>query len=255
MRETKGGGGWYLVLHPYIREARVSFRIHHFTDRWYSSCSRNDHNDKYEGVSKSFRTESITKYILTKKKRWEATQRVMAAKLTRLTLKIAIQLHLVAEIRTTCSSRSRRPVRKLLDTALYMARNWYSTAAREILSLWTQKGSINVLTTQYPRQFKPACSIYSRSILMLSSHQHLDLPSVLFTSSFPSKFCKHISSSHSSHFFRFNRPYNIWSKWRLHNVNILITRVFLHYHTTFIQPNVCLFPRCPGFISFYRKFI
>jgi hypothetical protein len=40
----------------------------------------------------------------------------MAAKLTRVTHKIAIQLHLVAESCTVCSSRSRRPVRKLLDT-------------------------------------------------------------------------------------------------------------------------------------------
>jgi len=44
----------------------------------------------------------------------------MAAKLTMLTHKIAIQLHLVAEGCTTCSSRSRRPVRKLLDTPSYM---------------------------------------------------------------------------------------------------------------------------------------
>jgi hypothetical protein len=43
----------------------------------------------------------------------EATQRVMAAKLTRPTHKIAIQLHLVAEICTICTSRSRRLVRKL----------------------------------------------------------------------------------------------------------------------------------------------
>jgi hypothetical protein len=43
----------------------------------------------------------------------------MAAKLTRLTHKIAIQLHLVAESCTICSSRSRRPVRKLLDTLSY----------------------------------------------------------------------------------------------------------------------------------------
>jgi hypothetical protein len=42
------------------------------------------------------------------------------AKLTRLTHKIAIQLHLVAESCTTCSSRSRRPVRKLLDTPSYV---------------------------------------------------------------------------------------------------------------------------------------
>jgi hypothetical protein len=40
----------------------------------------------------------------------------MAAKLTRLTHKVAIQLHLVAESCTICSSRSRRPVQKLLHT-------------------------------------------------------------------------------------------------------------------------------------------
>jgi hypothetical protein len=54
----------------------------------------------------------------------------MAAKLTRLTHKIAIQLHLVTE---SCTI-SRRPVRKLLDTPsyvlssyiliLYEFRNW-----------------------------------------------------------------------------------------------------------------------------------
>jgi hypothetical protein len=43
----------------------------------------------------------------------------MAAKLTRLTHKIAIQLHPVAESCTICSSRSRRPVRELLDTPSY----------------------------------------------------------------------------------------------------------------------------------------
>jgi len=40
----------------------------------------------------------------------------MAAKLTRLTYKIAIQLQLVVESCNICSSRSRRPVQKLLDT-------------------------------------------------------------------------------------------------------------------------------------------
>jgi hypothetical protein len=43
----------------------------------------------------------------------------MAAKLTTLTHKIAIKLHLVAESCTICSSRSRRPVRTLLDTPSY----------------------------------------------------------------------------------------------------------------------------------------
>jgi hypothetical protein len=70
---------------------------------------------KYEGVFKSFRTESITKSTTTNT-RWEATQRVMAAKLTRLAHKIAIQLHVVAESCTISSSRSRQPVRKILDT-------------------------------------------------------------------------------------------------------------------------------------------
>jgi len=43
----------------------------------------------------------------------------MAAKLIGLTHKIAIQLNLLTERCTTCSSRSRRQVRKLLDTASY----------------------------------------------------------------------------------------------------------------------------------------
>jgi hypothetical protein len=43
----------------------------------------------------------------------------MAAKITRLTHKIAIQLQLMAESCTISGSRSRRPVRKLLDTPSY----------------------------------------------------------------------------------------------------------------------------------------
>jgi hypothetical protein len=45
----------------------------------------------------------------------------MAAKLTRLAHKIVIQLHLVAEGSTICSSRSRRPVRILLDIPSYIS--------------------------------------------------------------------------------------------------------------------------------------
>jgi len=44
----------------------------------------------------------------------------MAAKLTRLTHKIAIHLHLVAESCTICVSGPRRPVWKLLDTPSYL---------------------------------------------------------------------------------------------------------------------------------------
>jgi hypothetical protein len=50
------------------------------------------------------------------------TQRAMAAKLTRLIHKIAIQLHLAAESCTICSSRSRRTVRRLLDTSFSFIR-------------------------------------------------------------------------------------------------------------------------------------
>jgi len=44
------------------------------------------------------------------------TQRIMAAKLTRLAHKIAIQLHLVAENCKICGSRFRRSVRNLFVT-------------------------------------------------------------------------------------------------------------------------------------------
>jgi len=44
----------------------------------------------------------------------------MAAKLTRMTHKITIQLHLAAESCTISCSRSRRPVRKLLDKPSYI---------------------------------------------------------------------------------------------------------------------------------------
>jgi steroid 5-alpha reductase family enzyme len=73
----------------------------------------------YKGVPKSFLTELITKSTTTVNTRWGAIQRVMAAELARLTHKIAIQPHLMAESCTICSSRSRRPVRKLLDTPSY----------------------------------------------------------------------------------------------------------------------------------------
>jgi hypothetical protein len=55
-------------------------------------------------------------YAYSNKRSLRSKKGVMAAKLTRLTHKIAIQVNLVAEICTICSSRSRRPVRKPLDT-------------------------------------------------------------------------------------------------------------------------------------------
>jgi hypothetical protein len=77
-----------------------------------------DHpHNRIRGCIQKFPDWVITKYTLTIiNTRWEAIQRVMAAKLTRLTHNIAIHLYLVAESCTICSSRSRQPVRKLLDT-------------------------------------------------------------------------------------------------------------------------------------------
>jgi hypothetical protein len=46
----------------------------------------------------------------------------MAVELTRLTHIIAIQLHLLSESCTICGSRSRWPVRKLLDTPSYFSK-------------------------------------------------------------------------------------------------------------------------------------
>jgi len=49
--------------------------------------------------------------------------KVTAAKLSRLSHKIAMQLHLLAESGTICSFRSRRPVRKLVVTSSYTGWN------------------------------------------------------------------------------------------------------------------------------------
>jgi hypothetical protein len=54
----------------------------------------------------------------------------MAAKLTRLTHRIAIQLHLVTESSTICSSRSRQSVRKLLNTHFRFGNNLFYTRSK-----------------------------------------------------------------------------------------------------------------------------
>jgi hypothetical protein len=59
----------------------------------------------------------------------------MAAKLTRLTHNIAIQLHLVAESCTICSSRSRRLVRKILDIPSYCSENRDVTET-DLMTVW-----------------------------------------------------------------------------------------------------------------------
>jgi hypothetical protein len=62
----------------------------------------------------------------------------MAVKLTTLTHKIAIQLRLVARSYAVCSSRSRRPVRKLLDTFPY--KRWAMGWMIEVLVFDSQRG-------------------------------------------------------------------------------------------------------------------
>jgi hypothetical protein len=124
----------------------------------------------YEGVSKSFRTESITKYALTFGiTRWEATQRVMAAKLSRLTHKIAVQLHLVAKSCTICSSRTRRPVWKLLDMPTYIGicHEWYSEFRQTYMRLfWTTQTCIII------RKLYPWNMCLSQITVFYATHKH-----------------------------------------------------------------------------------
>jgi hypothetical protein len=106
-----------------------------------------------EGVSKSFWTESIMKYT-TINTHWETTQRVMVAKLTKLTHKIEIQLHLVAESCTSCSSCSRQPVRKLLYTpslsCLCNTMSWWSMDVKAILlDIGTRGRGVPVLCSSW----------------------------------------------------------------------------------------------------------
>jgi hypothetical protein len=116
---------------------------------------------------------------------WEAIQRIMAAKLTRLTHKTAIQLHMVAESCTVFSSRSRRPVRKLLD----------------IYILQKQKLSVSELEHSAPLVSSPQ-SVFLISILMFSFHVLLFLNVIEFQGAFLPKFCTPFLSPHPSYMSR-----------------------------------------------------
>jgi hypothetical protein len=93
----------------FFRMCNVVIYVQHRGDGWVNG---------ERGCIQKF-PDWVDNEITTINTRWEATRRVMAAKLTRLTHKIAIQLHSVAESCTIGSSRSRRPVRKLLYTPSY----------------------------------------------------------------------------------------------------------------------------------------
>jgi hypothetical protein len=80
--------------------------------------------EMYEGVTLKF-PDWVDNEICAYNNKYSSrsnTNGYMAAKLTRLTHKMAIQLQPVAESCTICISRSRRPVRKLLDTPSYCKR-------------------------------------------------------------------------------------------------------------------------------------
>jgi hypothetical protein len=78
----------------------------------------------------------------------------MVTKLTRLTHKIAIQLHVVAESCTVSSSRSRRPVWKLLDTPSYNQRTKTIVAytIKVLLSVWDKIKSSCMPLRDYTKQ-------------------------------------------------------------------------------------------------------
>jgi len=84
----------------------------------------------------------------------------MAAKLIRLTHKIAIQLHLVAESCTICSSHSSQPVRKLFVAPLYIRRHvvviWCWSAGWPLSSYLSFKHHFVVISETDKRQFLTA---------------------------------------------------------------------------------------------------
>jgi hypothetical protein len=110
----------------------------------------------------------------------------MAAKISRLTHKIAIQQHLVAESCTICSSRSRRPVRKLSDTPWYY-RHLEMDSSRALLGYgscvvplkrWYPSTTLHGVTTQknlnlHRRVASFTCVRYNGSVTLGGADMHL----------------------------------------------------------------------------------
>jgi hypothetical protein len=89
----------------------------------------------------------------------------MAANLTRLTHKIATKLHLVAESCTIYSSRSRRPIRKLLDTLSYVQMEQATIIMVTSGSIQEVPGSNpNNLVTSHPDSDVPFLSLSWRML-------------------------------------------------------------------------------------------
>jgi hypothetical protein len=102
----------------------------------------------------------------------------MVAKLTRLTHKIVIKLHLVAESCTICSSHSRQPVQKLLDTPKYSQLVYNLLKINMILDTFLIHLGTNLLL-QYSSEFQKINHIISlnkilnRINMFLVLHEHL----------------------------------------------------------------------------------
>jgi len=112
---------------------------------WCVKCAAAEIWNSYEGYPKvsGLGHNEINN---NKNTHWEAVPRVMAEKLTGLTHRVSIQLHLVAESCTTCSSRSRQPVRKLLGHPRILSnltRTWapamnsHSVRVTQLLHSWS----------------------------------------------------------------------------------------------------------------------
>jgi hypothetical protein len=124
----------------------------------------------------------------------------MATKLTTLTHKIAIQLHLVAESCTICNSSSERPVQKLLETLSYS--NMFPSTARS--SEWS-------LVFRFSNQYTVRVSNVSHACYTpCSSHPpSLDHPNNIWWSLQVMKLLIMQSSPFSRHFLplRYKHPH------------------------------------------------
>jgi hypothetical protein len=138
-------------------DSYIQTKMKGFVERNVTNTWRNLGLHVYEGVAKSFRTKSIKKQVSAAiNTRWKATQSVMAAKQTRLTHKIAIQLQLLAESSTICSSCSKRPFRKLLDTPSYSFLSFTCNNEFSALTDWPllkENSTVYVQLSQLSKQF------------------------------------------------------------------------------------------------------
>jgi hypothetical protein len=106
-----------LYILPYI-SGMLKTKFH--SDKWRKTRATLPHNVMQQAGIVTVCTRVFPDWVDNEiNTRWEATWRVMAAKLTRLAHKMAIQLHLVTETCTIYSSCARRTVRKLLNTPSY----------------------------------------------------------------------------------------------------------------------------------------